>query len=88
MARTLRLTADDSEQADQLATLLDNLSQPAVRVGEEFFIAIDIAAEVSSSEVALLARLTEAGFSPQGLEPQRAAVHQKPKVAAPLQKRR
>ncbi len=88
VARTLRLTADDSEQADQLATLLDNLSQPAVRVGEEFFIAIDIAAEVSSSEVALLARLTEAGFSPQGLEPQRAAVHQKPKVAAPLQKRR
>lgn len=88
VARTLRLTADDLEQAEQLGALLEKMKQPNVRVGEEFFVTMENAAEISAGEVELFARLTEAGFSPQGLESQRRANQQRPNVVAPPQKRR
>ena len=88
VSRTLRLTADDSEQADQLGALLEKMKQPSVRVGEEFFITVENTAEISAAEVELIARLAGAGFSPQGLESQRPANQHRPKVAASPQKRR
>ncbi|MCC6791030.1 MAG: helicase-associated domain-containing protein [Thermomicrobiales bacterium] len=67
MTRLMRLTPDDPAVLPELTALLESAGVEAIATGGELFVPIEDREDLSPREAQLLARLREAGFTPQGL---------------------